>query len=347
MILQPMGPVLFVFDVTDTEKLPGALPLPPWVDDPFGVLAGEVGREFEQTIQNGKRDGVDVSERAGGSQRAGSIQVAGPGGYLEVTIAARPQPIVQQVPRRYELILNSKLSREARYATLVHELGHLYCGHRGTPDLKWWPNRSKLSLEIREFEAESVCYLLCTRLGIENPSAEYLAGYVRSYETTPPISLDAVTKASWLIERADRANGTRAAQVGAARRELTSGTVASLLKSYAYIWRFIIRTGGAGSATANNQKSAPTCHNAARVIEAWAQSRIGLVVSRWFCLNFNRPSYLECTPSLRHKTRDWLHRQQLAAAARRPQAVASFLRTRPAADRPGPSAAADDCTRLR
>jgi hypothetical protein len=204
VILQPMGPVLFVFDVTDTEKLPGALRLPPWVDDPFGVLAGEVGREFEQTIQNGKRDGVNVSERTDGSQRAGSIQVAGPGGYLEVTIAARPQPIVQQVPRRYELILNNKLSREARYATLVHELGHLYCGHRGTPDLKWWPNRSKLPLEIREFEAESVCYLLCTRLGIENPSAEYLAGYVRSYETTPPISLDAVMKASWLIERMGR-----------------------------------------------------------------------------------------------------------------------------------------------
>jgi hypothetical protein len=77
VILQPMGPVLFVFDVTDTEKLPGAPPLPPWVDDPFGVLAGEVGREFEQTIQNGKRDGVNISERADGSQRAGSIQVAG------------------------------------------------------------------------------------------------------------------------------------------------------------------------------------------------------------------------------------------------------------------------------
>jgi hypothetical protein len=61
-----------------------------------------------------------------------------------------------------------------------------------------------LPLEIREFEAESVCYLLCTRLGIENPSAEYLAGYARSYETTPPISLDAVMKASWLIERMGR-----------------------------------------------------------------------------------------------------------------------------------------------
>jgi hypothetical protein len=43
--------------------------------------------------------------------------------------------------------------------------------------------------------------LVCTRLGLENASAEYLAGYVRRYETTPPISLDRVIKSSWLIEQ--------------------------------------------------------------------------------------------------------------------------------------------------
>jgi hypothetical protein len=59
-------------------------------------------------------------------------------------------------------------------------------------------------LEIREFEAQSVCYLVCTRLGIENPSAEYLAAYVRNYQTTPPISLDGIMKSSWLIEQMGR-----------------------------------------------------------------------------------------------------------------------------------------------
>ena len=61
-----------------------------------------------------------------------------------------------------------------------------------------------MPLEVREFEAESICYLVCTRLGLENPSAEYLAGYVRNYETTPPISLDTVMKASLLIEQMGR-----------------------------------------------------------------------------------------------------------------------------------------------
>jgi hypothetical protein len=47
--------------------------------------------------------------------------------------------------------------------------------------------------------------LVCARLGIENPSAEYLTGHVRDYDTTPPISLDAIMKSSWLIEKMGRA----------------------------------------------------------------------------------------------------------------------------------------------
>jgi hypothetical protein len=97
VILQPMGPVLFVFDVTDTDQLPDALPLPPWIEDPFGVLAGEVGRQFEQTIENAKRDGVSVSERGDGSQRAGSIQDAVPGGYLESPTTARAQAAFERI----------------------------------------------------------------------------------------------------------------------------------------------------------------------------------------------------------------------------------------------------------
>jgi hypothetical protein len=101
----------------------------------------------------------------------------------------------------YELLLNSSLSTESKYATLVHELGHLYCGHLGTPNKKLWPDRRGLQIEVVEFEAESISYMVCTRLGLETASADYLAGYVRHYENTPPISLDRVMKSCWLIER--------------------------------------------------------------------------------------------------------------------------------------------------
>jgi hypothetical protein len=115
-----------------------------------------------------------------------------------------PAPEHISVPHRYELLLSSNLSVEARYATLVHELGHLYCGHIGTPNEKWWPDRRGLPHQIREFEAESICYLVCQRLGIDNPSYEYLSGYIGKNEETPAISVECVMKAAGLIEQMGR-----------------------------------------------------------------------------------------------------------------------------------------------
>ncbi len=206
VILQPMGPVLFVFDVSDTTPLPNARPLPRQVEDPFQVRNGKIGEQLALTIQNARRDGVRVAERADGSQRAGSIQWAAAGQHLEFKIAKKPLPKSTQVPLWFELLLNSALSAEARYGTLVHELAHLYCGHLGTPNGRWWPDRQNLSLAVREVEAESVSYLVCARLGIDTASDEYLAGYVRRCPTTPPISLDRVMKSVWLIEQMGRAS---------------------------------------------------------------------------------------------------------------------------------------------
>src|SRR5262249_32127730 len=56
VILQPMGPVMFVFDVADTEPGPRARPLPREVEKPFEVLKGRIGSELERTVRNAKRD---------------------------------------------------------------------------------------------------------------------------------------------------------------------------------------------------------------------------------------------------------------------------------------------------
>jgi hypothetical protein len=206
VILQPMGPVLFVFDVSDTAPLPNARPLPPQVEDPFRVRNGKIGGQLPLTIENAKRDGVRVSARADGSQSAGSIQWAAAGQHLEFMIAKRPEPKSTQVPLWFELLLNRVLSAESRCGTLVHELAHLYCGHLGTPNARWWPDRQNLSHDVREFEAESVSYLVCSRLGIDTASDEYLAAYVRRSPATPPISLDRVMKSVWLLEQMGRAH---------------------------------------------------------------------------------------------------------------------------------------------
>jgi hypothetical protein len=186
VILQPMGPVLFVFDVSDTAPLLNARPLPPQVEDPFQVRNGRIGGQLALTIENAKRDGVRVTERADGSQRAGSIQWTAAGQHLEFTIAKKPLPKSTQVPLWFELLLNSVLSAEARYGTLVHELAHLYCGHLGTPNGRWWPDRQNLSHAVREFEAESVSYLVCTRLGIDTAVPGWLCQEMPRYAAHQP-----------------------------------------------------------------------------------------------------------------------------------------------------------------
>lgn len=204
VILQPMGPVMFVFDVSDTEPEDEAPPLPRDVTHPFETRAGRVGSELDRVVENAKRDGVHVIPRDAGSQSAGAIRTVKDGRYLKVVAKHGPPVELVQVPLRYELFLNSDHSREATYATAAHELAHLYCGHVGTPNPSWWPDRRGLSDDLREFEAESVCFLLCGRLGIDNPSEEYLSQYAAKFKESPAISLESVMKAAGLIERMGR-----------------------------------------------------------------------------------------------------------------------------------------------
>mgnify|MGYP005841883133 CR=1 FL=1 len=206
VILQPMGPVMFVFDVSDTEPTENAESLPPEVDKPFEVRKGCVGNRLERVIENAKRDGVRITKSNEGSQSAGSIRHVDKdvkvSQEFQTGVDEYRKPKFTDVPVRYDLLISEKLSAESQYVTIVHELAHLYCGHLGTPNDKWWPNRLGLNDVTQEFEAESVAYLVCSRSNIDNPSEQYLSGYVEVEKEVdvPPISLECVMKAAGLIE---------------------------------------------------------------------------------------------------------------------------------------------------
>lgn len=208
VILQPMGPVMFVFDVADTEPLPDAKPLPREVEYPFETTKGNVGSAYTQTIENAKRDGVRIQLNKEGSQSGGSIRTVGDAGIppqkFQIGLDRNREPVYTLVPVRYDLLMNEKLSQETRYATVVHELAHLYCGHLGTPNKKWWPDRSRGGLTTEEFEAESVCYIVCKRMGIEHSSEAYLSYYLEQNNEIPPISIECVLKSAGLIEQMGR-----------------------------------------------------------------------------------------------------------------------------------------------
>jgi len=201
VILQPMGPVMFVFDVSETEldsSLEGPFrPLPPEVEKPFEVRKGKLHNQLPRAVENAKRDGVAVHTARLGSQQGGSIRPARAPGKTVIFGE-------QRLPVRYELELDEAASQESRYAALAHELAHLYCGHLGTPSDKWWPDRRGLERQAEELEAESVAYMVCARLGIDNPSEQYLAGYVGRQSEVAPISLACVMKSTGLIESMGR-----------------------------------------------------------------------------------------------------------------------------------------------
>ena len=143
-----------------------------------------------------------------GSQRAGSIQCVD-GRYLPLLVYEYGKDNKgnirrYEVPVRYELLMGQELEPESRYATLVHELAHLYLGHLGTPNKKWWPDRQGLSTSAVEFEAETVSSLVCSRIGISTSSEAYLSGYIGKHEKIPKISLECLMKAAGIIENMGR-----------------------------------------------------------------------------------------------------------------------------------------------
>jgi hypothetical protein len=207
VILRPGGPVMIVFDVSDTVPVDGsATPLPPEVVRPFEIgLLPDVEAIMGRSERNARRDGVRVARVQAGSQQAGSIQGA-PGPALELTVHRGPATELVEVPQRYVACLNEDHEASTQYATLVHELAHLYCGHLGTPDQRWWPDRRHLDHATKEFEAEAVSFVVCKRIDDFVEFPPYLAEILRRDDDLPPFSLDRVVKVAGDIEQMGKRN---------------------------------------------------------------------------------------------------------------------------------------------
>lgn len=195
--LQPFGPVMFVYDVSQTEPEDDAATLPAEVVNPFAMPPMvRVDLALGWTVENAKADGVRVTAVAAGSMSAGCIRIARSGLSQRVVVRRRP-PATRSVPIRYEIEVNRDFTATERYATVAHELGHLYCGHLGTPNAKWWPDRRHVEEVVSEFEAESVAYLACQRVDENAQMPPHLAQYLRDRPVIPDgISLERIMTAA-------------------------------------------------------------------------------------------------------------------------------------------------------
>lgn len=166
VILHPFGPVRFVYELGDTD----GRPVPGEHASPLLAFGHLSQKAYDTTRQTAAKYGVEVVE----TDRYGA-NLAGTAAGCAVT----PEKVAGQGDVIYRIKLNAKHDLPTRYATLAHELGHVYCGHVGGDPKNRWPSRYSLPQPIRELEAEAVAWLVCRRNGVLTRSKEYLQSLVR------------------------------------------------------------------------------------------------------------------------------------------------------------------------
>lgn len=184
VILWPFGPVAFVYDLEDTEgdSLPDAVA---HTFRAHGWITSIAMAAFEERLW---RKGINVYFIDYGDAHAGHI---GPEG-TEVAF----QSMSRETRPVYRIRINAKHEPNVQFATLVHELGHLYLGHLGADVFLKIPDRSAISHDNQEIEAESLSYLVCKRANVHTKSESYLARYVKAGKPTNQIDVYALMRAA-------------------------------------------------------------------------------------------------------------------------------------------------------
>lgn len=186
VILQLFGPVRFVYELSDTEgrEIPGERASSLFAE---GDLAPEV---YANTRAAAEKFGIQVVE----TDQYGSL-LAGTAAGININ----PKFDATQKTCPFRVKLNAKHDLPTRFATLAHELGHIYCGHVG-PDRKGrWPDRSQLPTALCEMEAEAVAWLVCQRNGVMARSKAYLSSLVGQVDLRD-VSMYAIFEAANRVE---------------------------------------------------------------------------------------------------------------------------------------------------
>ena len=183
VILWTMGPVAFVYDLSDTEPIDPAFDsVPESVKNPFPSKGQPPPGALARLMGACIKIGIEIALRDFGTQLAGRVQR------------------IKKNTADFHIALNSKHTSAQQLGTLAHELAHIFCGHCGITKHGFWPDRSDTNHAVQEFEAETVAYFVTDRMNLDIGSDAYLSSYVRADSPLPNYSLDNVLKAVGVIE---------------------------------------------------------------------------------------------------------------------------------------------------
>jgi len=190
IILAPMSPVRFVYDIEDTE----GKPVSPVLLKPFTTTDTLSKDVFEKTIHNGTFHGIMVREILINRQTDKSAIP------LTDDIRRQYQDLDLDSRMNYLILINREHRPEDKYAALVQELARIFCGHRGGNSNAWWQDRQQLKTRVKQIETESVAYLVCRRKGLVSNAAKYLKEYQTPDGELPVQRFNVVLQAASYIE---------------------------------------------------------------------------------------------------------------------------------------------------
>ena len=200
VVLRKYGPVDYVFEIADTEPIPGKLfpmsdeQILETIADPFATT-GEVDKKtYDALVTSLAYYGIELDK----------FRVASSFGAQILKTPCKVKVGEVEANGHYVISVNDKASMSTAFASICHELGHFFCYHLTAPKNgkdDWWTWRH-LSWEQKEFEAEIVSFIICERYGVGNKSWEYLSQVLGKNGTIPDgISIDRVFKAANEVER--------------------------------------------------------------------------------------------------------------------------------------------------
>lgn len=206
VVLFPFGPVNFVFEISQTHPIPGIhkytyKEILEQLEHPYKT-DGKLDNQYFQNLKNNLRiHSISLNPQlfAGSSLGAKLELISRPyeSIFIDININKNLKYIIDW--KADYMISTNKAGKDGQtFASIVHELGHLFCRHIPAPE-SWekkkgnkvvpaW-NVRNISHEAKEFEAEVVSWLICNRLEINTPSEKYLSYFVND-EYPEGVSID-------------------------------------------------------------------------------------------------------------------------------------------------------------
>ncbi|MBD5272843.1 MAG: hypothetical protein HDS42_06235 [Bacteroides sp.] len=210
VILRPFGPVQFVYDISDTvisgererNLFDNIEDVVERLSAPYRTYGADPSAELGRLVWNAELFGVQTRSFVTGSVLAAQISYIDDttrrtDNYLSLLVGGKR---VIKWPANYLLEIRENAGNGEAFASCCHELGHLFCGHLKKPKCMETQAYRYISHSAKEFEAESVAWLVCQHFEVDNPSEEYLAGYCGENKLIPDgVSIERIFFASNLV----------------------------------------------------------------------------------------------------------------------------------------------------